>query len=240
MPFSIERVAERHGHIAPVREVLLGRDDLSSTTRLKLVAKVSETLLDFVTSRGWICQERAVTIARETGERATMTIAADAGRQLADLVEHLRQAGQLSAGLILRALLSGNVALFEAALANLSGLSSERVAGIVSDRTGRGLDALFVAAGLPSSTIPAFRAALNANHEFGFVGNVGDAARLRRRVVERVLTRCEFEAAFESGPLLILLRRFATEAAREEARLFCDELAFEDSVQFAATDLLAA
>jgi hypothetical protein len=27
------------------------------------------------------------------------------------------------------------------------------------------------------------------------------------------------------GPLLILLRRFATEAIRDEARLFCDELA---------------
>ena len=28
----------------------------------------------------------------------------------------------------------------------------------------------------------------------------------------------------ELAPLLTLLRRFATEAAREEARLFCDEL----------------
>jgi hypothetical protein len=30
-------------------------------------------------------------------------------------------------------------------------------------------------------------------------------------------------------PLLILLRRFATESAREEARLFCDELLAEDA-----------
>jgi hypothetical protein len=29
------------------------------------------------------------------------------------------------------------------------------------------------------------------------------------------------------APLITLLRRFATEAAREEARLFCDELAAE-------------
>jgi hypothetical protein len=39
-----------------------------------------------------------------------------------------------------------------------------------------------------------------------------------------VLTRCEDEDLDELAPLLTLLRRFATEAAREEARLFCDEL----------------
>ncbi len=55
------------------------------------------------------------------------------------------------------------------------------------------------------------------------------ATRLRRRMVERVLTRCEGEPSVHE-PLLILLRRFATEAAREEARVFCDELAAEIDV----------
>jgi hypothetical protein len=53
----------------------------------------------------------------------------------------------------------------------------------------------------------------------------GGAARLKRRMVERVLTQCEEERGETIEPLLILLRRFALEAAREEARLFCDELA---------------
>ncbi len=34
---------------------------------------------------------------------------------------------------------------------------------------------------------------------------------------------------------MILLRRFATESAREEARMFCDELMADE-----ATDLIAA
>jgi hypothetical protein len=46
-------------------------------------------------------------------------------------------------------------------------------------------------------------------------------------MIERVLTRCEDEVPGEVEPLLTLLRRFATEAAREEARLFCDELVAE-------------
>jgi hypothetical protein len=43
-------------------------------------------------------------------------------------------------------------------------------------------------------------------------------------MVERVLTRCEQELPGEVEPLLTMLRRYAVEAAREEARLLCDEL----------------
>ena len=50
-------------------------------------------------------------------------------------------------------------------------------------------------------------------------------------MIERVLTRCEDEEFGEIEPLLTLLRRFAAEAAREEARLFCDELVAEDDEQ---------
>jgi hypothetical protein len=42
-----------------------------------------------------------------------------------------------------------------------------------------------------------------------------------------VLTLCETDEQ-AAEPLLILLRRFATESAREEARMFCEELAAAD------------
>ena len=38
------------------------------------------------------------------------------------------------------------------------------------------------------------------------------------------------EAGDAAEPLLILLRRFATESAREEARMFCDELIADEAV----------
>jgi hypothetical protein len=65
--------------------------------------------------------------------------------------------------------------------------------------------------------------------EGGFASEPGDAARLKRRMIERVLTRCEDQDLGELEPLLTLLRRFATEAAREEARLFCDGLVAENA-----------
>ena len=76
----------------------------------------------------------------------------------------------------------------------------------------------------PESTLPAFAAAIEALHEHGFIGDPGGPAQLKRRMIERVLTRYEDAAATEIDPILTLLRRFATEAAREEARLFCQEL----------------
>jgi uncharacterized protein (DUF2336 family) len=145
------------------------------------------------------------------------------------LVRHLRATGQLTAGLILRALLSGNLDLFDHALSELSGLPQARVSALLHDRAGASLHALLKRAGLPESTFAAFRVALEARHEAGYVDTLAGAARLRRQMVERVLTHCETDRQ-AAEPLMILLRRFATESAREEARMFRDELLAEDFV----------
>ena len=79
-------------------------------------------------------------------------------------------------------------------------------------------------AGLPASVYPAFRAAIEVMHEEGIAAEAVGTTRLRRRMVERVLTSCAGMPAGDIEPLMTLLRRYATEAAREEARLFCDEL----------------
>ena len=224
-PLSTDRIVERFGHLAAIREPLLARDDLPVATRQTLVAKLSETLAGFVAGRAWLEADHAHRIAREACEKATVAIAADSSTtEVRPLIRHLRMTGQLTAGLILRALLSGNVVLFEEAMAELADMPVARVSGLVHDRGSAGLRALFDRAGLPISTYPAFKEAVEAMREGGFASEPGDAARLKRRMIERVLTRCEDQAPSELEPLLTLLRRFATEAAREEARLYCDEL----------------
>ncbi len=228
-PFSLDRIVERFGHLAAIREALLAREDIPAATRQTLVIKLSETLAGFVAGRSWLGADQAQRIAREACEKATVTIAAETpGTELGPLIRHLRASGQLTAGLILRALLSGNIALFEEALAELTGMPVARVSGLVHDRGTVGLRALFDKAKLPASTYPAFKEAIEAMRE-GFLLEPGGATRLKRRMIERVLTRCEDADLDELAPLLTLLRRFATEAAREEARLFCDELIAEDA-----------
>jgi len=239
-PFSWDRIVERHGHLAAIRESMLVLEDLPGATRLALVAKLSETLAQFVVARNWLSADRAERVASEALDRSTVNIAAASrGDDMQGLVRHLRVTSQLTAGLILRALLSGNVELFETALAELSELPRSRVAALLHDRGGASLSALLKRAGLPESTFAAFRIALEADREIGFVDTVGGVARLRRRMVERVLTHCETDDR-AAEPLLILLRRFATESAREEARLFCDELIAEEAIAPAQYGLIAA
>src|ERR1700756_1072463 len=182
-PFSWDRIVERHGHLAPIRESMLGLEDLPAATRVALVAKLSDTLAQFVVARNWLSADRAVRIASEARDRSTVNIAARSrGDDMRGLVRHLRATGQLTAGLILRALLSGNLELFDSALAELSGLPPARVASLLHDRGGASLQALLKRAGLPESTFAAFRVALEVTHETGYVDSVGGAGRVRGQI----------------------------------------------------------
>ena len=239
-PFSWDRIVERHGHLAAIREAMLMLEGLPAATRAALVAKLTNTLAQFAAARNWLSPERAGRLADESRERSTISIAARSrGEDMQGLVQHLRATGQLNAGLILRALLSGNLELFEAALAQLADLPLARVTALVHDRGNATLQALLVRAGLPESTFAAFRVALEASRETGYVDTTGGAERLRRRMVERVLTHCETDGR-SAEPLLILLRRFATESAREEARMFCEELVADEAHVPPVRDLIAA
>ena len=229
--FSIDRIVERFGHLAPIRENLLARDDLPMATRQALLSKLSQTLAGFVAARHWLGPEHAEYAAREACEKATVALAAETPYdELGDLVHHLRESGQLTAGMILRGLLSGNVVLFEEALAELSGVPLDRVASYLHDRNISGFRALYGKAGLPEAAYPAFRAAIEAMRAGALLGEPGGAARLKRRMVERVLATCVAERDPAMASLLALLRRFAVEAAREEARLFCEDLAAEEAL----------
>jgi uncharacterized protein (DUF2336 family) len=223
--FSVDRIVERFGHLAPIRENLLARDDIPMRTRQSLLSKLSKTLAGFVAARQWLGPDHAEDAAREACEKATVALAADTPyEEIGALVVHLRESGQLTAGMTLRALLSGNVVLFEEALAELSGMPIDRVTSYIHDRNLSGFRALYRKAELPEMAYPAFREALAALREGVLVGEQGGAARLKRGMVERVLDACAAMRDETMAPLIALLRRFAVEAAREEARLFCDDL----------------
>jgi uncharacterized protein (DUF2336 family) len=223
--FSLERIVARFGHLAAIRESLLAWADLPAAIRHTLVVKLSETLSGFAVARGWMDEGRAQRIAQEACEKATVILAAESeSEDVSPLIAHLRETGQLNAGLVLRSLLSGNLDFFEQSLAELAELPVPRVGALLRDRRAAGFKALYERAGLPSCIYPAFRAAIMAMHEDGLYAEPGGNTRLKRRMVERVLSSCSGLPGGDIEPLLLLLRRYATEAAREEARLFCDEL----------------
>src|SRR5262245_34054651 len=75
-PFSIDRIVERHGHLAAIRESLLAREDLALATRQALVVRLSETLAHFVAARAWLDAGRAQRVAKEACEKATVALGA--------------------------------------------------------------------------------------------------------------------------------------------------------------------
>lgn len=219
--FSMRRMIERFGFDGEVREALLTHRPLPAALRADLVAATATALGAFVTGCDWLSPQRAERLMREARDQAHIIIAAtshaaDSGPM--QLVAHLRASGQLTASLLLRALLSGNSNLFEAALAHLAEMALPRVRGLIRDRRSAGFAALYRKAGLAEPLLPAFRAALDALEAFDLMAPSG--ARLSRQRVERVLTACTAMHNVELDRLLAVLRRFEAEAARDEARSF--------------------
>jgi len=232
--FSLDRLIERFGHLAAIRENLVARHDLPMASRQALLAKLSQTLAGFVTARHWLGSEHAEYAAREACEKATVALAAETPyEEISELMRHLRQSGQLTAGMILRALLSGNVVLFEEAIAELTGMAIDRVSAYIHDKHISGFRAIYTRAGLPDAAYPAFREAIAALRDGILIGETGGVSRLKRRMVEHVLDACVAERRDDMASLLALLRRFAVEAAREEARMFCDDLVAYDPPAYA-------
>ena len=215
---SIRRMVARHGGEAELREALLARPELPPGVHVDLVTATTAALAAFVNERNWLSNERMKRVTHETRDKATIVIAeASRGDAAGDLVAHLRETGQLTVGFVIRAILSGKAELFEAALAELAGVPPERVAGLVARCGGTGFASLYRKAGFPLDLLPAFRIALRASREADPASVQGGA--LSSVLIERVLTACAAINTGELDQLLVLLRRFESEAARDEARV---------------------
>ena len=226
--FGLRRMLERFGSDGPLREAFLTRPQLPSCIRSELIHSAARALTALVVEAGWLSADRAERLQREAVERATVSVAIDAALSEPDhpcieMARHLRAAGRLTPSLMLRALLCGDRALFEAALAELSGLPLARARGFVRYHEGGGFAALYARAGMPGDLLPVFKAALAAQDEVG-VDEALEEARLSRRLTLRVLRACGAMKGFGSGSVGALLRRLDAEAAQQEARMITERL----------------
>ena len=217
--FSMQRILERFGADGELREALLKRPHLSGALRADLVNATLGALSEFVIGCNWLSPERTQRMGRESREKAHVLIAADiTDEDAAIFARHLRQKGQLTAGLLLRSIMSGSTGLLEGALVELSGMKPDRVAGLIADCKGAGFAALYARALLPEALLPAFRAALSALAAYRPEQGGTFGAALDRRLIGEVLARCAAANSAETGKVMSLLRRFESEAAREAAR----------------------
>jgi uncharacterized protein (DUF2336 family) len=221
---SLLKLADRFGQDDDLSQAMLARAHLPIEVRHTLLAQRSVALAAASADRTWVREERAVNQASEARDKITVQMAAAAqSHELAGFVEHLRKTGQLTTALLLRAATLGDVRFVQEALTVLSGLPQRRVEGLIVEGRESACRALFEKAGLPPRVFPAFLAALDVQRDLARdVGSESAAQandhRFAARVVERVLAKCHESSASQEDDLIVLLRRFATEAARDAAR----------------------
>jgi uncharacterized protein (DUF2336 family) len=217
--FSMLRMIERAGSVANIREGLLARPDLPVVVRVELVNATARALSAFVSRRNWMPDARLARLERDASDRAAVIIADESEHRASvlQLVAHLRATGQLTLNFVFRTLLGGRLELFKAALSDLSGLSMARIDGLVRQFESNGFAALCRKAGLPDECLFVMRLALCAFRDAEW-DTFGGAA-LSRQIVTRVLAACERQGAAATDQLIVMLRRFEAEAARDASRL---------------------
>lgn len=228
-PIALERVVERFGEFSEIRKALLARPHVPITIRHRVLEKLAEAIENLVVVKSWMGPEKAGSATRESREKATVALAGNAtAAETVVLVEHLRRTGQLTTRLMLRAACVGDLRFVEEALALLADVPTTRVAALVADGRESAIRALYRRASMPDRAWPAFHAAIEVHRELlaetgGFDGRPGDRARFSRRLVERVLTRFTAFERRDADDLLVLLRRYAADAAREHVRSVMEE-----------------
>ena len=110
---------------------------------------------------------------------------------LRQMVSQMQRNDRLTPSLILRALCTGDIAFFEAAMAARSDIPLENAQILIHEPSRRGLAALYRKAAMPEGLYGAVKAAVDVVDELEFDGEERDLERFRARVITRVLTLVE-------------------------------------------------
>ncbi|MUZ57253.1 DUF2336 domain-containing protein [Agrobacterium vitis] len=156
-PFSLLRLAERHGTHDAVRGVLLERLDLPGRARHLLVSQASQALAASGLLRFSLGESKLTRLNREIGVSAAAVIAGEVSfDEIPDLVEQMRINGQLTPALLIELLCRGKVDFFASAIESLSGLQERRVRSILATGRMHAVRALLLSAGLDHTIAPLF------------------------------------------------------------------------------------
>jgi uncharacterized protein (DUF2336 family) len=125
-------------------------------------------------------------------------------------VKHLNVYRRLSPSIMFRAVCMGDMAFFEAGMAELTQVPLSNARKLIFDPGKRGFKALYRKAALPAVLFPAFRCALDVARENELDGGELDRERYRRRMIERVLTQYEeLGVTFDSTDVEYLLAKMS-------------------------------
>ena len=212
---SLARIADRLGHVAEIRALLLDREDLPSDARHALVEKIGTALAGFGLIQAAVGLGRVERITREACDVAAIRMAGEvAAAELPVLVEHLRACGRLTPVFLMHTLCTGRVEFFAAAITNLSGQAEARVRSILSDGREAAVRVLYEAAGLGRDISALFT---EATMLWRSEAKGGDGL---LSVSERLLARARATDDASCRSMLELVERLAIAEQRQTARSY--------------------
>jgi uncharacterized protein (DUF2336 family) len=210
---SFRRLAERHGHLGPVREALIADRRLPSDCRHMLLVRLSETLKGSPLVVALMGAARAERIVKEACVKASLTlIETTRAEEYGALVAHLRIRGDLTTSFIVRMLAHGKVDFVGAALVSLTGQSEQRVRALLASGHDSSLSAMFRSAGLSDDAGRVMIRALKIWRE------VAGGKRIAGPQEASWFMLAELGGAHAEGELAGLLKSIHLDALRENAR----------------------
>ena len=172
---------------------------------------MSDSLKQYLVTHHELSPEMASDLLLESRERAVVRLlqADDKSPDVAELVEQMDINGRLTASILLRALCTGDLNFFEAAIAHKAKVQLNNARVLIHDDGDLGMKALYEKASLPKRLYPAFRSAID-------IAKISEAERSdkgpdwrSRLIMERILTQFEDVVDFDSDDVDYLLGRLA-------------------------------
>ena len=189
---SMNRAVTRFADNDRVKEAMVMRETLPITVSERLVTLVSHKLQQHLVQTHALPDSVASDIVLRSRESAIIHLSMGSSEEeLRRMVAQMHHSGRLTPTLILRALCTGDIAFFEAALALKGDVPLANAQILIHEPSRRGLEALYRKADMPMSLFPAIQAAMDVVDETAFDGGPRDLERFRARVISRVLTVAE-------------------------------------------------
>jgi uncharacterized protein (DUF2336 family) len=212
---SLQTAMQRFERSEALAVAMAYRKALPPAIAEKLISRVSDEVRQHLVDQHGLSSEMALNTALAVRERATIDLVEQASKtsDLKAFCAHLNRQERLTASLMLRALVTGNISFFEWGLAELTDVPHHRVWVMVHDAGPLGLRAIYQRAGLPEALYPAFRAAVDSVHALHLEGGDLDLPRFQERLMQRFLTQNEGGASEDVDYLLARLDSLAREAA---------------------------
>ncbi|MDH5749130.1 MAG: DUF2336 domain-containing protein [Rhodospirillales bacterium] len=206
---SLQKVVDEFGTKEKIQSAMVNRPALPVTVSERLVTMVSAHLKEELAKRHELSDSLATDLILQSRERATITLSNEGSQEdLERLIEQLHKNGRLTPSIVLRALCMGDLDFYEAAMAQLAGISVVNVRQLIHDSGRLGLKAVYDKTGLPESHFTAVRAAIDVAQETDYDGGENDRERYSRRMIERILTQYgDLGVEFDSDDLEYLLAK---------------------------------